>query len=98
MKRKYYVFYYRNFSNTYRLYWTYNEDDQKDLENIGAIRITKSQAIKLCQDTNKRRKLGEFESFSDNVIYPYDYHQYVFGHYSKNTDIVARVGYVIDYK
>lgn len=67
MKRAYYVHYYRNFGNTYNLYWAL------DGETVPASweRITRKAAISLCiRERDARRQDPAFSGYGDTRIYP----------------------------
>lgn len=67
MKRAYYVHYYRNFGNTYNLYWALGG------EAVPANweRITRKAAISLCiRERDARRQDPAFSGYGDTRIYP----------------------------
>lgn len=72
-RKKYFVVYYQNFSNTYNLYWT----DCKEMEErlpAEAKRISRKEAEGLCADENRRRKHDRGSAFfADSAIYPSDF-------------------------
>lgn len=70
--KKYYVNYYRDFSNTYNLYYT---DETMDIEIPKSWKqITRSRAIMLAIRERKARKYDEtFAYFADAEIYPVDF-------------------------
>lgn len=69
MRRQFFVLY-ANFSNTYDLMYADTQGDLKLLP-VGAERITRKEAERLCAEENYRRKHdSSFSGFADNVIYP----------------------------
>lgn len=74
MKRKYYVYYYKNFRNTYDLYYTENEENAKKMEDRGMQRITRREAVKLCREEKYRRENPSFAYFASATIKPWDEH------------------------
>ncbi len=63
----YYVHYYRNFSNTYRLY--YAAAGEMVPETLD--RITRKEAFSLCRKERQRRRMDpNFSGFADTFIYP----------------------------
>lgn len=72
MKKQYYVHYYKDFANTYNLYWSYEA-----LNYEGYERITRKQAEALAAEENSRRKHDPgFSGHADNTIKPYCYDNY----------------------
>lgn len=68
--RKYWVDYWRNFGNTYRLWYTENSDEEKLLPET-AERITRNKALQLAREESDRRKYDEtFAYYADSEIYP----------------------------
>lgn len=70
MKRQFYVHYYRDFGNTYRLYWA---DSPEMIANLpdGAERITYKQAVALCNRESYARKHDQaFSGYADCAIVP----------------------------
>lgn len=68
MKKAYYVEYYRDFGNTYNLYWL------PDGEPAPARfeRITCKQAIELCKQERYRRRYDQaFSGYADTWVWPY---------------------------
>lgn len=70
MKRKYYyVHYYDNFANVYKIYWSYEKLDNSSIE-----RITRREAIHLCSAERWRRKTDSaFGGYASATIMPYGY-------------------------
>ena len=69
MRRQFFV-HYANFSNTYDLMYADTQEDL-DLLPVGAERITRKEAERLCAEENHRRKYdSSFSGFADNAIYP----------------------------
>lgn len=67
MKRAYYVHYYRDFGNTYRLYWAPEGAAVPDYLD----RITRKEAIALCiRERDARRYDQAFSGYADTRIYP----------------------------
>lgn len=62
--KRYYIEYYRDFSNTCLLYWAESDEQIRIAESKGYKRITRKQAEKIC--TRK-------DIFTSNVIFPVDY-------------------------
>lgn len=68
--RKYWVYYWRNFGNTYRLWYTENSDEEKLLPET-AERITRKKALQLAREESDRQKFDEaFAYNADSEIYP----------------------------
>lgn len=68
--KKYYIHYYRDFCNTYDLYYAECPEDFDALPE-GAERITRREAEQLCARENERRKWEQSSSgYADNRIYP----------------------------
>lgn len=95
MKKRYYVNYYRDFANTYSLYWAETDDQIKMAEeNENNERITRKRAEQLCASENYRRKYNPNSSgYASNLIIPIDYDFYDW----TNDPDVFRDGYIIDY-
>lgn len=68
MKKAYYVEYYRDFGNTYNLYWLpEREPAPAELE-----RIAYKKAVDLCKQERDRRKYDQaFSGYADAWIWPY---------------------------
>ena len=73
--KRYFVHYYRDFGNTYNLYWT----DSPEMENVlpsGAEQITRRQAEALARAERDRRQYDEyFSGYASDAIFPADYPQ-----------------------
>lgn len=68
--RKYYVYYYRDFGNTFELYYTRNSEDEKLLPE-GAYRITRKEAISMARNEAWMRKADPaFSGYADDTIAP----------------------------
>lgn len=68
--RKYWVYYWQNFGNTYRLWYTENSDEEKLLPET-AERITRKKALQLAREESDRQKFDEaFAYYADSEIYP----------------------------
>ena len=68
--RKYWVQYWRNFGNTYNLFYTENPEEESMLPG-NAERITRKEALKLAREESDRRKYDEaFAYNADSEIYP----------------------------
>lgn len=71
--KKYYISYYRDFGNTYNLYWA------ETLEQIAALpenvkQITRREAERKCAEEKSRRRLDpDFAYYASAVILPADY-------------------------
>lgn len=69
--KKYYVKYWNNFGNCYRLHYAETGEEAVLLENDDFSRITRAEALRLCVQENDRRKRGPaFSGFADNLIFP----------------------------
>lgn len=69
MRKKYYVEYYKDFANTYSVYWSETEINDDRLQ-----RITRKRAIELCVEERQRRKNDPaFSGFASTAIEPYFY-------------------------
>lgn len=68
MKKAYYVEYYRDFGNTYNLYWA-----PYDIHVPASFqRITRQKAEKLCrQERQARRDNPDFSGYADTYVWPY---------------------------
>lgn len=72
--RKYYVNYYRDFSNTYTLRYTETHDQDALAISKGYERITRRQAISLCRDELYLRKYNpSCGGYASPCILPIDY-------------------------
>ena len=70
--KRYYVHYYRDFGNTYTLYWADSPEMEAHLPD-GAERITRARAIELAQAERERRHYDEaFSGYATPDIYPAD--------------------------
>lgn len=68
--RKYWVQYWRNFGNTYNLFYTENPEEESMLPG-NAERITRKKALQLAREESDRRKYDEaFAYNADSEIYP----------------------------
>lgn len=68
--RKYYVWYYRDFGNTFRLYYTRTPEEEKLLPE-GAYRITRKEAIYMARNEAWMRKADPaFSGYADDTIAP----------------------------
>ena len=68
--KKYYVHYYRDFSNCYNLYWADSPAMEADLPE-GAERITRKRALELARCESDRRKYEPMSSgYADDSILP----------------------------
>lgn len=71
--KRYYIYHYRNFGNTYHLYWAETPEQIKKAEEF-CDRISKKEAYGLCAEENRRRKYDpSFAYYATNVIYPIGY-------------------------
>ena len=69
MKKKYWVHYYKDFANTYDLYWT----DSKEMEEAlpdGAERITRKEAFELARKNEELEKYNPSFAMGTSHIYP----------------------------
>lgn len=76
--KQYFVNYYRDFCNTYTLFYAECPEDFDALPE-GAERITRREAEQLCSRENERRKWEQSSSgYASNVIAPAagDYHEW----------------------
>lgn len=72
--KKYYVRYYKDFSNTYDLRYTETPEEELAAKQKGYERIPRKEAERLCSAENYRRKHDEaFSGYADNVILPFSY-------------------------
>lgn len=68
--KQYFVHYFRDFGNTYNLYYAECPEDFAALPE-GAERITRREAEQLCREENDRRKYEKsFSGYADSRIYP----------------------------
>lgn len=68
--KKYYVHYYRDFANCYKLYWADSPAMEADLPE-GAERITRKRALELARCESDRRKYEPMSSgYADDSILP----------------------------
>ncbi len=71
--KKYYIHYYRDFGNTYNLYWTDSEEMECKLPQ-GAERITRKEAEQFARSERERRQFDQsFSGYAASAIYPSDY-------------------------
>lgn len=71
--KKYYAHFYKDFGNTYNLYYTESEADEALLPE-GAQRITRENALRLAADEAAQRKNDpSFSGYADAYIFPADY-------------------------
>ena len=71
MAKKYWVHYYKNFGNTYNLYWT----DSPEMEEIlpdGAEQISRKKALELARAEAWREKYDTGFAMATAYIYPTD--------------------------
>lgn len=93
--RKYYVQYWRNFGNTYNLYYAETAEQEALAQKKGAEQITRKQAEQLCRDENYRRKYDTaFSLYADNVIYPVDFD----GYWMDLGYTLTQRGYLMEYR
>ena len=70
--KRYYVHYYRDFGNTYALYWADSPEMEAHLPD-GAEQITRARAIELAQaERDRRRYDAAFSGYASAAIYPAD--------------------------
>lgn len=68
--RKYWVQYWRNFGNTYNLFYTENPEEESMLPG-NAERITRKKALQLAREESDRRKYnGAFAYYAPETIAP----------------------------
>lgn len=68
--RKYWVQYWRNFGNTYNLFYTENPEEESMLPK-NAERITRKKALQLAREESDRRKFdGAFAYYAPETIAP----------------------------
>lgn len=68
--RKYWVQYWRNFGNTYNLFYTENSEEESMLPE-NAERITRKKALQLAREESDRRKFdGAFAYYAPETIAP----------------------------
>ena len=71
--KKYYIFYYKDFGNTYSLFWADSPEMEAELPE-GAERITRNQAEAKCREERRLRKFDPaFGGYGDAEIFPADY-------------------------
>lgn len=93
--RKYYVHYWRDFGNTYNLYYAETTEQEALAREMGAEQITRKRAEQLCRDENYRRKYDTaFSTYADNVIYPIDFD----GHWMDCEQVLTKKGYTMEYR
>ena len=73
--KRFYVHYYKNFSNTYRLLYVENAQDKEALP-MNAKRITRKEAIELAKREHERRECGDNGGFADEAVYPAEMYRY----------------------
>lgn len=94
--RKYYVHYYRDFSNTYTLRYTETPEQDALAISQGYERITRRQAISLCRDELDLRKYNpSCGGYASDVITPIDYDEDREMPWECNPHMV-KVGYIIE--
>lgn len=68
-RRKYYVHYWKDFNNTYELYYS-----DKEIDRDGFEKITRKEAIRLCVEEKERRRTDpSFSGYASTTIMPYEY-------------------------
>lgn len=68
--RKYWVQYWRNFGNTYNLFYTENPEEESMLPG-NAERIMRKKALQLAREESDRRKFdGAFAYYAPETIAP----------------------------
>lgn len=68
--RKYWVQYWRNFGNTYNLFYTEKPEEESMLPG-NAERITRKKALQLAREESDRRKFdGAFAYYAPETIAP----------------------------
>ena len=71
--RKYYVNYYKDFSNTYDLIYTETPEEEKTALSKGYHRIPRKKAFSLCADARYLRKTDPSAAgYASAYIYPLD--------------------------
>ena len=78
-RKNYFVRYYKDFANTYRLRWCYekNKNAKAKLEEEGFHRISKERALDLAyQETYRQRFDQSMGGYADDVVYPWNYGQF----------------------
>ena len=69
--RKYYANYYKDFSNTYRLFYTETPEEEKTALAKGYHRITRKKAFSLCAYARYLRKTDpSVAGFASAYVYP----------------------------
>lgn len=71
MAKKYWVHYYKNFGNTYNLFWT-NSQIMEDLLPDGAEQISRKKALELARAEAWREKYDTGFAMATAYIYPTD--------------------------
>lgn len=81
--RKYWVQYWRNFGNTYNLFYTENPEEESMLPG-NAERITRKKALQLAREESDRRKFdGAFAYYAPETIAPLSVEDIVNNHHYK---------------
>lgn len=81
--RKYWVQYWRNFGNTYNLFYTENPEEESMLPK-NAERITRKKALQLAREESDRRKFdGAFAYYASATIAPIGERDIVNNHHYK---------------
>lgn len=79
--RKYWVQYWRDFANTYNLYYTENPEEESMLPK-NAERITRKKALQLAREESDRQKFDEaFAYYASTTIAPIGEHDIVNNHH-----------------
>ena len=71
MKRKYWVHYYKDFSNTYELYWT-NSPEMEEMLPDDSQQITRKKALEMARENAFREKYDSGFAMGSSHIYPAD--------------------------
>ena len=70
-RRRYYISYYKNFANTYDLYYAENTDEVRLAEEKGFTQISRKEAERKCSEEKFRRKYDpSFSHFASIHIIP----------------------------
>ena len=99
--KRYYVNYYKDFGNTYDLYWA-ETPEQIEMAEKKCERITRKKAERLCAEENYRRKHDQsFSGYASTEILPIDYTSNVNHNWDgdwQNDRKMYKDGYIVLYK
>lgn len=87
MKKKYWVHYYKDFSNTYELYWT-NSPEMEEMLPDNSQQITRKKALEMARENAWREKYDSGFAMGSSHIYPAD---------APTDDHLENYGYSLEY-